>query len=141
MSSRLVVQRNSNGCWPFLQTKNVACFRVFSLLLCLLEVLAILSKTCHTVFARSHIRGVAQPGRALGLGPRSRMFESCRPDCLPFFAEINKVGSVCLDLNQTTKPLPQLAVQKLIFFLGGVTKPPRSSACKPFEKCHHLKSP
>ena len=25
-------------------------------------------------------RGVAQPGRALGLGPRSRRFESCRPD-------------------------------------------------------------
>src|ERR1700687_923939 len=27
-------------------------------------------------------RGVAQPGRALGLGPRSRRFESCRPDYL-----------------------------------------------------------
>ena len=28
-------------------------------------------------------RGVAQPGRVLGLGPRCRMFESCRPDhCL-----------------------------------------------------------
>ena len=26
------------------------------------------------------IRGVAQPGRVLGLGPRCRMFESCRPD-------------------------------------------------------------
>ena len=25
-------------------------------------------------------RGVAQPGRVLGLGPRCRMFESCRPD-------------------------------------------------------------
>lgn len=27
-------------------------------------------------------RGVAQPGRVLGLGPRCRMFESCRPDQL-----------------------------------------------------------
>ena len=52
------------------------------------------------------------------------MFESCRPDCLPFFAEINKVGSVCLDLNQTTKPLPQLAVQKLSFSLGGYEASP-----------------
>ena len=26
------------------------------------------------------VRGVAQPGRVLGLGPRCRMFESCRPD-------------------------------------------------------------
>jgi hypothetical protein len=25
-------------------------------------------------------RGVAQPGSALGLGPRGRMFESSRPD-------------------------------------------------------------
>ena len=27
-------------------------------------------------------RGVAQPGRVLGLGPRCRMFESCHPDHL-----------------------------------------------------------
>ena len=26
------------------------------------------------------VRGVAQPGRVLGLGPRCRMFESCHPD-------------------------------------------------------------
>ena len=29
---------------------------------------------------KTFIRGVAQPGRVLGLGPRCRMFESCRPD-------------------------------------------------------------
>ena len=52
------------------------------------------------------------------LGPRGRMFESCRPDCLPFFAETDEGGSVCLDLNQTTKPLPQLNVQKLSYSLG-----------------------
>ena len=27
-----------------------------------------------------HIRGVAQPGSAPGLGPGGRRFESCRPD-------------------------------------------------------------
>ena len=26
------------------------------------------------------VRGVAPPGRVLGLGPRCRMFESCHPD-------------------------------------------------------------
>lgn len=26
------------------------------------------------------VRGVAQPGRALGSGPRGRKFKSCRPD-------------------------------------------------------------
>ena len=29
---------------------------------------------------KTSIRGVAQPGRVLGLGPRCRMFESCHPD-------------------------------------------------------------
>jgi hypothetical protein len=29
---------------------------------------------------RFHWRGVAQPGSALGLGPRGRRFESSRPD-------------------------------------------------------------
>ena len=28
----------------------------------------------------SHFRGVVQFGRTLGLGPRGRMFKSCRPD-------------------------------------------------------------
>ena len=28
----------------------------------------------------SHIRGVAQPGSASGLGPEGRRFKSCRPD-------------------------------------------------------------
>ncbi len=28
----------------------------------------------------THIRGVAQMARALALGARGRMFESCRPD-------------------------------------------------------------
>ena len=30
----------------------------------------------------SHIRGVAQPGSASGLGPEGRRFKSCRPDHL-----------------------------------------------------------
>lgn len=34
------------------------------------------------ILSRFHVRGVAQSGRALGLGPRSRRFESCFPDHL-----------------------------------------------------------
>ena len=30
----------------------------------------------------THIRGVAQPGSASGLGPEGRRFKSCRPDHL-----------------------------------------------------------
>ncbi len=32
-------------------------------------------------------RGVAQPGGALGSGPRGRRFKSCRPDF-----DVNKIG-------------------------------------------------
>ena len=35
---------------------------------------------CFNMVYKTFIRGVAQPGRVLGLGPRCRMFESCRPD-------------------------------------------------------------
>ena len=35
---------------------------------------------CFNMVYKTVIRGVAQPGRVLGLGPRCRMFESCRPD-------------------------------------------------------------
>ena len=35
-------------------------------------------------------RGVAQPGSALGLGPRGRMFESSRPDQSLFLIGIQK---------------------------------------------------
>jgi hypothetical protein len=33
-------------------------------------------------------RGIAQPGSALGLGPRGRKFESCCPDHLKFIQKI-----------------------------------------------------
>ena len=32
------------------------------------------------IFMKMHYREVAQLGRALGLGPRGRRFESCLPD-------------------------------------------------------------
>ena len=55
-------------------------------------------------------RGVAQPGRALGSGPRSRWFKSSRPDHLnglgscymqgPFFyafvmSRVHRLGRIC----------------------------------------------
>ncbi len=39
------------------------------------------SLECHVPgFTGISVRGVAQPGSALGLGPRGRRFESSRPD-------------------------------------------------------------
>ncbi len=40
-------------------------------------------------------RGVAQPGSALGLGPRGRVFESLRPDLLVFLIKKAKNGFFC----------------------------------------------
>ena len=42
------------------------------------------SLECHVPgFPGISVRGVAQPGSALGLGPRGRRFESSRPDQKP----------------------------------------------------------
>ncbi len=42
-------------------------------------------------FRARHIREVAQLGRALGLGPRGRRFESCLPDHL-YFGALAQLG-------------------------------------------------
>ena len=38
-----------------------------------------------TPIGRTNLREVAQLGRALGLGPRGRRFESCLPDSLKIY--------------------------------------------------------
>ena len=43
-----------------------------------IEYLSIAKKSYITY--KTHIRGVAQPGSASGLGPEGRRFKSCRPD-------------------------------------------------------------
>ena len=40
----------------------------------------------------NYIREVAQLGRALGLGPRGRRFESCLPDSLKFIWGLSSDG-------------------------------------------------
>ncbi len=41
------------------------------------------------------LRDVAQLGRALGLGPRSRMFKSCRPDWVYPISKESKAHGAC----------------------------------------------
>src|SRR6185503_13142512 len=78
------------------------------------------SLECHYPFTRISLRGVAQPGSALGLGPRGRRFESSRPDhflCLirwPPFRVAIPLPSPTLEQH----PLEPLTVKDTISRVG-----------------------
>ena len=50
-----------------------------------------------------YIREVAQLGRALGLGPRGRRFESCLPD---FFGGLAQLGERLLCTQEVSGSIP-----------------------------------
>ena len=55
---------------------------------------------------RVYIREVAQLGRALGLGPRGRRFESCLPDSKINFGGLAQLGERLLCTQEVSGSIP-----------------------------------
>jgi hypothetical protein len=75
----------------------------------------------HSSRIGSAYRGVAQPGSALGLGPRGRWFESNRPDSLKAKSKKAKGKSESLNFCLFTFTLPS-------FFFAPVAQSDRAPA-------------
>ena len=54
----------------------------------------------------NYIREVAQLGRALGLGPRGRRFESCLPDSKINFGGLAQLGERLLCTQEVSGSIP-----------------------------------
>lgn len=61
-----------------------------------------------------YIREVAQLGRALGLGPRGRRFESCLPDSKINFGGLAQLGERLLCTQEVSGSIPLVST---IYFL------------------------
>lgn len=59
-----------------------------------------------TPIGRVLLREVAQFGRALGLGPRGRRFESCLPDFLKKFGGLAQLGERLLCTQEVSGSIP-----------------------------------
>ena len=62
----------------------------------------------------SYIREVAQLGRALGLGPRGRRFESCLPDSKINFGGLAQLGERLLCTQEVSGSIPLGSILILI---------------------------
>ena len=71
-------------------------------------------------------REVAQLGRALGLGPRGRRFESCLPD-IYYYGGLAQLGERLLCTQEVSGSIPLFS----IFYLGGVAQLARASGSYP----------
>ena len=62
----------------------------------------------HFIMIINYIREVAQLGRALGLGPRGRRFESCLPDyfLIPFYGGLAQLGERLLCTQEVSGSIP-----------------------------------
>ena len=59
-----------------------------------------------TPIGRAYLREVAQLGRALGLGPRGRRFESCLPDSKINFGGLAQLGERLLCTQEVSGSIP-----------------------------------
>ena len=59
-----------------------------------------------TPIGRINLREVAQLGRALGLGPRGRRFESCLPDKPKIYGGLAQMGERLLCTQEVSGSIP-----------------------------------
>ena len=85
-----------------------------------------------TPFGRAMIeREVAQLGRALGLGPRGRRFESCLPDhYFHTYGALAQLGERLLCTQEVSGSIP-LSSTFLLKYLGGVAQLARAYGSYP----------
>ena len=92
-----------------------------------------------TPVGRTILREVAQLGRALGLGPRGRRFESCLPDHYPVYIIIGALAQLgerlpCTQEVSGSIPLGStilLLIVKIFNYFGGVAQLARAYGSYP----------
>ncbi len=86
-----------------------------------------------TPFGRAILREVAQLGRALGLGPRGRRFESCLPDHI-IFGALAQLGERLLCTQEVSGSIPLGSTNRIFivnFHYGGVAQLARAYGSYP----------